>query len=78
MFTTREFEPGMRVEVRPDSSCWQRGLRRGRVVKVGNRFVYVWFDENPDNVYRIAPHVLRPLLGLERWVRVIPETRGRR
>ena len=73
MFTTKEFDVGMRVELRPGSYLWEQGERTGRVVRVGSQFVYVWM-ENSQQTYRLSPHVLLPIVDpLKRWTRVIPD-----
>lgn len=73
MFTTNEFDTGMRVELRPGTYLWERGDRTGRVTKVSPKFVYVWMEYSGD-VYRLAPHVLLPVVDpMRRWVRVVPE-----
>lgn len=73
MFTTNEFDVGMRVELRPGSYLWERGERTGRIIKVGSRFLYVWMEHSGET-YRLAPHVLLPVIDpMKRWTRVLPE-----
>lgn len=71
MFTTNEFDTGMRVELRPGTYLWEQGERTGRVIKVSPRFVYVWMEHSGET-YRLAPHVLLPVVDpLKRWSRVV-------
>lgn len=61
MSDVKDFTPGQRVTVLPDSEAFARGFAAGEVVKLGRKYVHVLFDgtQKPEAV---TPDILAPVV----------------